>query len=213
MSVTDTGSGIPPEVLPNIFEPFFTTKAAGQGTGLGLATVFGIVKQHQGWIQVDNRPGTGVTFRIFLPACDVATTEASPTEAKPKPRRGTETIFLVEDDAAVRKPTRKLLERWGYEVVEAANGVDALQCWPQHRDAVALLFTDLVMPGGLSGQELARRLHADKPALKVIFASGYSAEIAGRDFQLNRGETFVQKPFATEQLIETVRRSLDGLLP
>ena len=208
MSVSDTGGGIPPEVLPKIFEPFFTTKAAGQGTGLGLATVFGIVKQHQGWIVVDNHPGAGVTFQIFLPGTTATSTDAPPTAVKPKLRGGVETIFLVEDEEGVRKPTRKLLERWGYQVVEAANGVEALQCWPQYRESVALLFTDLVMPGGLSGQELARRLQADKPGLKVILASGYSAELAGKDFQLNRGETFVQKPFATERLLEAIRQSL-----
>jgi signal transduction histidine kinase len=147
MSVSDTGSGIPPEILPRIFEPFFTTKEAGQGTGLGLATVFGIVKQHQGWIQVDNRPGEGVTFQIFLPATAAIPVAPAATEVKPKPRGGTETIFLVEDEAAVRKPTRKLLQQQGYQVVEAANGVEALKCWAEIRDQVALLFTDFRWPG------------------------------------------------------------------
>jgi PAS domain S-box-containing protein len=209
-SVGDTGSGIPPEAMPRIFEPFFTTKEVGKGTGLGLATVFGIVKQHQGWVKVDNRPGEGVTFHIFLPASKVAEAESAPAEAKPKPRGGTETILLVEDEAGVRKATRKQLERYGYHVLEAANGVEALLCWEENHQSVSLLLTDLVMPGGVSGQELARQLVARQPELKVIFASGYSADIAGRDFQLRPGEAFVQKPSPTLQLLETVRKGLDG---
>lgn len=209
-SVSDTGSGIPPAVVPKIFEPFFTTKEAGKGTGLGLATVFGIVKQHQGWVKLDNRPGQGVTFQVFLPASLEAAAESAPTGAKAKPRGGTETIFLVEDDPAVRQPARKLLERRGYQVLEAASGVEALNCWAENRNRVALLLTDLVMPGGVSGQELARRLQADQPQLKVIYTSGYSADIAGREFQMHDGEAFLQKPFAPEQLWETIRRSLDG---
>ena len=209
LRVTDTGSGIPPEILPRIFEPFFTTKEPGQGTGLGLATVFGIVKQHQGWITVENRPGQGVTFQVFLPASSAPAAELVSPEAKPKPSGGTETILLVEDDLAVRKPTRQILERHGYTVLEAAEGAAALQLWQAHRSAVALLLTDLVMPGELGGQELGRRLRAEQPELKVIFASGYSSDIAGQDFQLRPGEAYVQKPFAMDLLLETIRRCLD----
>jgi len=209
LSVTDTGSGIPPEIMPRIFEPFFTTKEPGQGTGLGLATVFGIVKQHQGWIKLENRPGQGVTFRVFLPASSAPAAEPGPTEAKPKPSGGTETILLVEDDLAVRKPTRQILERHGYTVLEAADGAAALLLWQAHRSAVALLLTDLVMPGELGGQELGRRLRTEQPNLKVIYASGYSSDIAGQDFQLQPGEAYVQKPFATDLLLETIRRCLE----
>jgi len=210
LSVSDTGKGIPPEILPKIFEPFFTTKEAGKGTGLGLATVFGIVKQHQGWIKVDNRPGEGATFQVFLPASVESAVEAALAEAKPEPSRGTETILLVEDEVAVRKLTRKILERHGYQVWEASNGVEALQRWEEHRGTVALLLTDLVMPGGMSGQQLAGQLVAMQPQLKVIYTSGYSAEIAGREFELRPGEAFIQKPCPTAQLVETVRQSLDG---
>ena len=209
-SVSDTGGGIPPEVLPKIFDPFFTTKELGKGTGLGLATVFGIVKQHRGWVKVDNRPGEGVTFQIFLPASKVTETELAQTEAQPKPRGGTETILLVEDEEAVRKSTRKLLERYGYQVLEAADGIEALKCWEENHTLVSLLVTDLVMPGGVSGQELARQLVARQPELRVIYASGYSTDIAGRDFQLRPGEAFVQKPCPTDQLMKTVRKCLDG---
>ncbi len=210
LSVSDTGGGIPPEILPRIFEPFFTTKEVGKGTGLGLATVFGIVKQHRGWIKLDNRPGQGVTFHVFLPASPVAEAEAVPAEAKLKPRGGTETVLLVEDDAAVRRPTRKLLERHGYQILEAADGMEALKVWQEYRGAVSLLLTDLVMPGGVGGQELARRLRAEQPKLKVVYVSGYSADIAGQNFQLLHGEAFVQKPYGTVHLLETLRQCLDG---
>jgi len=210
LSVSDTGGGIPAEVLPRIFEPFFTTKEAGKGTGLGLATVFGIVKQHQGWIQVDNRRGQGVTFQIFLPACPAPRAESNQSDAKAKPRGGTETILIVEDELTLLKPTRKVIERHGYTVLEATSGAGALKQWEANREGIALLLTDLVMPGGMSGQDLARRLRLDQPQLKIIFISGYSADIAGKDFELSSGESFIQKPFATEHLLETIRQSLDG---
>jgi PAS domain S-box-containing protein len=209
-SVSDTGPGIPPEILPKIFEPFFTTKEAGKGTGLGLATAFGIVKQHQGWIKVDNRPGQGATFQVYLPASTLTVAETPEIISKPKPRGGNETIFLVEDESDVRHLIRTLLKRHGYQVLEAANGVEALSVWQAHRETVALLMTDLVMPAGLGGQELARQLQAEQPNLKVIFISGYSAEIAGRELHLHHGEVFIQKPFVADHLLETIRRSLDG---
>ncbi len=208
LSVSDTGGGIPPEILPRIFEPFFTTKEPGRGTGLGLATVFGIVKQHHGWIKLDNRPGQGVTFRVFLPA-STDPAAAAPAGAKPAPPGGTETILLVEDESGVRKSTRLILERHGYHVLDAADGAEALRLWQEHRSRIALLFTDLVMPGNLGGKELGRRLEKEQPGLKVIFASGYSADIAGRDFQLQSREAFIQKPFGTNNLLETIRRRLD----
>jgi nitrogen-specific signal transduction histidine kinase/ActR/RegA family two-component response regulator len=209
-SVSDTGAGIPPEILPQIFEPFFTTKAAGKGTGLGLATVFGIVKQHHGWLKVDNQPGQGVTFRIFLPASTVTAAETTQTETKPQPQGGKETILLVEDEAALRKTIRSLLERHGYNVVPAANGMEALDLWRTHGQDVALLLTDLVMPGGMTGYELARQLQSGQSKLKTIYMSGYSAEIAGREIELRPGEMFIQKPCAAGQLFEAIRRSLDG---
>jgi len=210
LSVSDTGTGIPPEILPRIFEPFFTTKEAGQGTGLGLATVFGIVKQHQGWIKIDNRPGQGVTFSVFLPMCALPAVEPVASAARPKLTGGTETILMVEDEVAVLKPTRKFLERHGYTVLTAANGMEALKCWETNRDRIALLLTDLVMPGALSGQTLARQLRAEAPRLKVIFISGYSADIAGKEFELQEGEAFIQKPCATDHLLEIIRRTLDA---
>ncbi len=206
--VTDTGGGIAPEILPHIFEPFFTTKEPGKGTGLGLATVFGIVKQHGGFIRVASEPGQGTTFEVFLPA-HAGTADESGAAAQPLPRGGTETILLVEDDPSVRLLTLATLERRGYRVLQAADGVAALKVWRKHRDAVALLLTDLVMPGGVSGQQLAARLQAEQPRLKVVFCSGYSAEIAGRELHLEAGQNFIQKPATPERLLETVRRCLD----
>jgi PAS domain S-box-containing protein len=210
VSVSDTGGGIPPEIMPRIFEPFFTTKEAGKGTGLGLATVFGIVKQHQGWIEVDNQPGKGVAFGIFLPASSRTEPKATQTGDKPRPRGGSETILLVEDELRVRKSISTILKRNGYDVVAAANGSEALELWGAHRHEVALLLTDLVMPGGMKGHELARQLQSAESYLKVVYMSGYSAEIAGRDLELRSGENFVQKPFLTDHLLETIRRSLDA---
>ena len=210
LSVSDTGAGIPTEVLPRIFEPFFTTKEPGKGTGLGLATVFGIVKQHRGWLKVYSEPGQGANFKIFLPASEVTPEALARLAAQPKPRGGTETLLLVEDDRAVRMLTRAILERNGYQVLEAAQGAEALQIWQEHQRSVALLLTDLVMPGGLTGQQLARQLQADRPEVKVIFLSGYSEHIAGQEIALRRGENFVQKPFSPELLLHTLRRCLDS---
>ncbi len=209
LRVSDTGGGIPPEALPRIFEPFFTTKEVGKGTGLGLATAFGIIKQHHGWIQVDNQPGTGVTFQIYLPMILAPAVGVNELVA-PSPAAGTETILWVEDEAAVRKATRQVLERHGYRVLEAASGVEALAVWPEHRGAIALLLTDLMMPGGLGGMELARQMRLDSPRLKVIFTSGYSAEIAGQELQLQCEESFLQKPFTPNHLLEVIRQRLDA---
>ena len=209
LSVTDTGCGIPPEVLPRIFEPFFTTKEAGKGTGLGLATVFGIVRQHHGWLMVETELRKGTTFKVFLPASTAAAaTPVAPVAPAPQPR-GSEVILLVEDDRAVRQSAATILKHQGYQVLEASSGIEALRVWTGHRDEIDLLFTDLVMPDGLGGRELAEQLLADKPTLKIIFASGYSGEIAGQETQLRSGRNFLQKPYRPEELLKIIRRSLD----
>jgi CheY-like chemotaxis protein len=135
--------------------------------------------------------------------------EPTPAEVKPKPRRGAETILLVEDETGVRKLTRRILEQQGYKLLEAADGAEAIARWEENPGAIALLFTDLVMPGGLNGQELARRLVLQQPELKVIYTSGYSEDIAGKDFQLRKGEVFIQKPAQSELLLATIRQCLD----
>jgi two-component system cell cycle sensor histidine kinase/response regulator CckA len=209
LGVSDTGCGIPQDVLPRIFEPFFTTKEPGKGTGLGLATVFGIVKQHRGLLKVYSEPAQGTTFQVFVPVNESAVVPDG-DRARPKPPGGTETILLVEDEVSVRKTTQIILSRGGYRVLAAANGVAALELWAQHRDAVDLLVTDLVMPANMTGMQLARRLLVDNPQLKVIFSSGHSAEIAGRQIELRAGDNFLQKPFSPDQLLFIVRRCLDG---
>jgi two-component system cell cycle sensor histidine kinase/response regulator CckA len=210
ISVTDTGCGMTPEIQSRIFEPFFTTKEAGKGTGLGLATVFGIVKQHKGWVKVDSEVGKGTTFRIFIPAL-AASADALPKEAtRIEPRGGSETVLLVEDDDSMRKLSGMALENNGYQVVEAANGDEAVQIWPEHHGRIALLLTDLVLPGSVNGLDLGNRLQAQKPELKVIFTSGYSAAIAGRELKLNARQRFIQKPFQSDQLLNNVRDLLDS---
>jgi PAS domain S-box-containing protein len=209
LSVADTGCGIAPEHLPHIFEPFYTTKEVGKGTGLGLATVHGIVKQHEGWIEVDSAPGRGTTFHIYLPAVEQKAGEA-PVETAPPVRGGTETILLVEDEAAVRDLARLVLERYGYTVLTAENGPAALEVWRKNKGGIDLVLTDLVMPGGLSGRALAAQLQAERPGLKVIFTSGYSNEIVSRHLDLRSGCNFLQKPYPPRALAETVRNCLDG---
>ncbi len=210
VSVTDTGCGIPPEILPRIFEPFFTTKAIGKGTGLGLATVFGIVQQHNGWINVYSEVGHGTTFRIYLPRLtDTSDTKFIRASLASIPG-GSETILLVEDEAPLRAAVRKTLSRLGYNVLEAATGNEALEVWKQHADKIRLLLTDMMMPGGMTGRELAEALLQQDPKLKVIYASGYSAEIAGRDFLVEEGVNFLSKPFQTQKLAQTIRNCLNA---
>ena len=210
VSKTDTGSGIPPEYLPRIFEPFFTTKEVGKGTGLGLATVYGIVKQHQGWIEVESAVGKGSTFRIYIPYLG----EHRPAAEKPTTqitiRGGTETILLVEDEKPVRELVARVLEKHGYSVLQAATGVEAVEIWRGHKNDIALLLTDLVMPENMNGRELAEKLWADRADLKVIFSSGYSADIVGKDFKLEPELNYLQKPYQPQTLILAVRRCLDG---
>ena len=209
LSVSDTGCGIPPENFHRIFEPFFTTKDADKGTGLGLATVFGIVQLHQGWIDFQSQVGRGTTFRIYLPQL------AGMPKQKPEPhapaavRGGDETILLVEDDAALCASVRKILSQLGYCVLDAVNGAEALKIWTQYGKDIHLLLTDLVMPGGMSGMDLGERLLKENPKLKVIYNSGYSAEVAGKDFALEEGVNFLTKPFEAQKLAQTVRQSLD----
>ncbi len=208
LRVSDTGGGIDPQHLPRIFEPFFTTKEAGKGTGLGLATVFGIVKQHRGWVTVESTVGSGATFEVLLPIDEDAARARTEAAAAPALRRRTETILLVEDEPGVRMLTRVVLERQGYRVLEAAHGLEAVRLWDQHQATIRLLLTDIVMPEGVNGRELAARFRAANPTLPVIFTSGYSAEIAGRQLSLLEGQNFLQKPFSPRQLLEIVDRSL-----
>ncbi|MFO0589518.1 MAG: ATP-binding protein [Polyangiaceae bacterium] len=211
IKVSDTGSGIPAEVLPRIFEPFFTTKERGKGTGLGLATVFGIVKQHRGAARVTSELGAGTTFHVLLPARERAIPEPAGPDRPPRSRSGDgETILLAEDEPAVRALTRAALERHGYRVMEAGTGADALLLWRDARDVIALLVTDLVMPGGVNGQELARAVRAERPSIPIVFISGYSLDVAGKELRLDPGTSFLQKPFGPAVLLDAVSRALDA---
>ena len=209
LQVADNGIGIAPGDLDRIFEPFFTTKGPGKGTGLGLATVFGIVKQHGGAIRVTSEPGRGTTFRVLLPALATGDQSADALTSRSRVRGGSERILLVEDDAPVRRLARLTLERAGYDVLEASSGVEALGLWAEHRASIELLLTDVVMPEGVRGLDLAAELRTGAPELKVVFTSGYSAEIARGDLAQHGGHEFLQKPFSPRQLLETVRRALD----
>jgi two-component system cell cycle sensor histidine kinase/response regulator CckA len=210
LSVSDTGCGIPPETLQRIFEPFFTTKEAGRGTGLGLAMVFGIVQQHQGWIEVESAVGVGTTFRVLLPIVPHAPVAAAHPARPAAPHGGSETILLVEDETAVREFAVTVLRGHGYRVLQACSGVDALEVWKWHHSRISLLFTDLVMPDNPTGMELAATIHREKPALPVLFASGYLGDIFGQEFRLPAGAHFVQKPYKPQTLAEAVRNALDG---
>jgi signal transduction histidine kinase/ligand-binding sensor domain-containing protein/ActR/RegA family two-component response regulator len=211
LSVSDNGVGIEPDNLPHIFEPFFTTKAPGQGTGLGLATVYGIIKQHQGWIEVVSKVGAGTTFKIFLAAIEMPQVNPTLKVDETKPRGGNELILVVEDDDAVRSLTRKLLEGFGYRTVEAVSGRQALEQWSDRTSEIDLLMTDMVMPEGLTGRDLAEQMRARRPDLKVLFMSGYSPEVAGKDteFIQRNGAHFLQKPVPPRELLRTVRHCLD----
>jgi PAS domain S-box-containing protein len=209
LSVSDTGHGISAENLPRIFEPFFTTKDVGKGTGIGLATVFGIVQEHQGWINVYSEAGHGTTFRIYLPRLAGVSPQKPRQAALAAMRGGDEMILLVEDDALLRASLRKILSQLGYRVFEAGNGIEALEVWKQNRDEIRLVVTDLVMPGGMTGKNLGKRLLKENPKLKVIYVSGYSAEIASKDFPLKEGVNFLAKPFQAQKLAQTVRNCLD----
>jgi PAS domain S-box-containing protein len=212
LSVRDTGHGIAPEHRPHLFEPFFTTKPPGQGTGLGLATVYGIVEQHRGWIEVDSQVGQGTTFHVHLPRLAAGSAPAptpAPAEPSPRPGRGTETILVAEDEPGLLSVTSRILKRAGYRVLEAPDGNVALALGRHHAGAVDLLLTDLVMSGGLSGRHLAEQLHAEQPRLKVLYMSGHSDEVAGHDLALREGVNFLQKPFASAHLLATLRACLD----
>jgi hypothetical protein len=213
LGVVDNGGGIAPENLRRIFEPFFTTKEAGKRTGLGLTTVYGIVKQHRGWIEAESELGKGASFRIFLPESKAKDGVAARRPAKQSVRGGTETILVVEDEAPVRELVCKLLSGYGYKVLQAETGVKALQVWRRSKGKIQLLLTDLVMPDRLNGRELAEQLRKNRPQLKVIFSSGYSADVVGKDFVLKRDQYFLQKPYDLQKLAFTVRSCLDGSKP
>ena len=208
--VIDTGGGIAPEVVPHVFEPFFTTKDVGKGTGFGLATVYRIIQEHNGWINVESRPGTGTVFTFFLPRLGMDARPGARPPDTPVVPGGRETILVVEDERPLRSLVTNVLVQSGYTVLEAPSGITALDVWARHRHEIHLLLTDVVMPDGMSGLELAQRLRRDRPDLRVIYTSGYSAEVAARGIQLQEGFNFLSKPYRAPELLRTVRANLDA---
>ncbi len=209
LSATDSGSGIAPKDIKHIFEPFFTTKQVGKGTGLGLATVYGIVKQHEGWIDVESKVGRGTTFRIFLPVTQMRQT-ADSVAGEIQTSSGGETILVAEDDPALLRAVVFGLQRLGYRVLEAVNGADALQKWREHKDAIDLLLTDMVMPEGMSGLELAQQIQRERAGLKVIISSGYSSELNRLGQEMGADITLLPKPYHIADLSGMLRRCLDA---
>ncbi len=209
LSVSDTGVGMTKEVKNRVFEPFFTTKEKGKGTGLGLSMVYGIVKQSEGYIHVYTEPGQGTTFRIYLPRVDEPLEMLREKMVRVELPRGTETILVVEDEDDVRKLSVQVLRKQGYNVLEAPQGGDAFLICEQHEGPIHLMLTDVVMPR-MSGRELAERLRAIRPQMKVVYMSGYTDNAIAHHGVLKRGTNFIQKPFTFETLTRRVREALDG---
>ena len=209
LAVSDTGCGMDAETQAHIFEPFFTTKGKDRGTGLGLATVYGIVKQSGGYIWVYSEPGTGTTFKIYLPRVDEAVTAPRSHPSLEAAAPASESILVVEDEEDVRRVARRFLEQRGYRVLEARDGVEALRVSAGHPEPIHLLVTDMIMPG-MRGQELAERLVRSRPEMKVLYISGYTGGSIMEKGELEAGYAFLGKPFSSEALARKVRELLDG---
>jgi CheY-like chemotaxis protein len=208
LAVQDKGCGMDAVTLSHIFEPFFTTKEVGKGTGLGLATVYGIVAGQDGWIEVSSAVGHGTEFRIFLPLSDRV--RAVPGEVDSGAiRGGNETVLVVEDEPAVREIMTDILRQHGYRVLEAGDGTEATDVWKRHSHEIDILVTDIVMPNGPKGNVIAERFVAERPDLKVIFSTGYSSEFATAASPLDERFDCLEKPYKPELLARTVRACLD----
>jgi two-component system cell cycle sensor histidine kinase/response regulator CckA len=207
MSVRDTGCGMDPVTQSRIFEPFFTTKEVGKGTGLGLATVYGIVRQHKGWIEVESEVGKGSTFKVFIPSEPLGSAQ---TDSRGSPERAEhrKTILVVEDEPTVAEVVRTVLQEDGYRILEASDGLGALQIWNDHRGRIDMLLTDIIMPHGMSGVDLAGNLQALKPDLKVVYTSAVGPEALQPEVLSTKGGRFLAKPHSPAQLLETVRGGL-----
>ncbi len=206
--MTDTGQGMPPEIMEKVFEPFFTTKEKGTGTGLGLATVYGIVKQHKGQIYVYSELGSGTTFKLYFPEVKDAAEEIVARE-KPVMLQGTETILVVDDEPSIRRLVVDTLEPLGYKMIEAGNGDEAIAAFKESDGKFDLLLTDVIMPG-MSGKVLAETLVAELPDLRVLYMSGYTDNVIAQQGVLDEGIFFVNKPLVPSTLSKKVREVLDS---
>jgi CheY-like chemotaxis protein len=207
LSVTDTGCGMDEETQSHVFEPFFTTKAEGKGTGLGLATVYGVVKQTNGYISVDSVVGQGTSFNVYLPRIEEAMAAMTSSKDSSEAARGSETILLVEDAKTLRDLARELLEANGYTVLDAANGPDAIRIAEEYHSPIHILLTDVVMPG-MDGRALADRITRICTGIKVVYMSGYTDDFIVHLGVLDSGVTLIQKPFTREDLLGKVREIL-----
>jgi CheY-like chemotaxis protein len=208
LTVSDTGTGMDETTLSHLFEPFFTTKPQGRGTGLGLSTVYGIIKQSDGYVWAESRPGGGTVFTILLPRANEDAAPAVPAPARVQ-LRGTGTVLLVEDDPAVRGMIHRVLDRSGYVVIEADDGEQALRLAAAHHGPIDLMLTDVVMPG-MSGRELARHLAPLRPETRVLYASGYTDDAIAHHGVLEAGMNLIEKPFSPDALIRRVQELIGG---
>jgi CheY-like chemotaxis protein len=208
LTVTDTGEGMDEETLSRIFEPFFTTKEKGKGTGLGLATVYGIVKQSGGFIWAKSERGKGTSFEVYLPQAEDSVESVAKDASVPKTRGG-ETILVVEDEEDVLKLARSIVERAGYKTLTARNGTEALRIIEASEEPVHLLLTDVVMPG-MSGRALADGAQSLRPGLRVLFTSGYTDDAIVHHGVLDAGTHLLEKPYSRKTLLAAVRAALDG---
>jgi CheY-like chemotaxis protein len=208
LAISDNGCGMDSETRTRIFEPFYTTKSMGQGTGLGLAMVYGIMKQNNGFITVYSEPDKGTTFRLYLPAqTSEVTKDVGRTSSSP-PVRGDETILLVEDEPAILKMTAMMLKDLGYTVLTASDPFDAIQSAKKHGHSISLLITDVVMPD-MNGRDLADTIRTFHPGLKCLYTSGYTADIIAHHGVLDTGIHFIQKPFSKKNLSDKIRTAID----
>jgi len=208
LTVSDTGAGMDKETCKKIYEPFFTTKEVGKGTGLGLAVVYGIIKQHEGYINVYSEPGTGTTFKICLPLISSEVREGEIVPEKETLARGTETILLTEDDESVRKLISIVLKQEGYTVIEAIDGIDSVKKFMENKETVRLLLSDLIMPK-MNGKEAYDEMKAWRPGLKAIFVSGYAPDVIRQNMSLESDVELISKPILPYSLLKKVRTLLD----
>jgi PAS domain S-box-containing protein len=210
ISLQDTGCGMDQQTVDRLFEPFFTTREVGRSSALGLSSAYGIIKRHEGTIEVVSQPGAGTTFHILLPLCEPPVAVEKKTPAPPQPAGGA-TILLVDDERDLRFMVQNVLQEYGYRVLVAENGHEAVRIWEEQQAAIDLVITDMVMPEGMTGWQLAAKLKSDRPNLKVIYSSGYTVDlIPDATEQLIEGENFVQKPYQPQTLVDTLRHVLAG---